>query len=369
MSAPIPTPRKMASRGGEPLELFRRPIGVPRRNSTPSRVERRSLLRKRLAHLAVRRDRVADEARRPRRARRRRLTRVAARASSPAQASPAGPAPITATRRPLRRRSPRIAAPACERAVGRVALQRADRDRPPPGSVRTQAPSHRTSTGQTRAQVPPSRFSAKIVSAAAAGSSAAIAPMKRGTSTPAGQATMQGAGAWGPPHSRQRSASRSASVRVSGGRSSSKTGSSDKRSAHATEASSRAATAVEVDRRVEGERDEAGISAYLAACSAASRSAASTATFATSSIATKPKRPSFRRSTWPVPSTRKSSSVDRFALRDREQRDRVAGGGRRDEKVLGLQRPGMPSLNSGGVAISREGLPGALASVNRPSHH
>ena len=40
----------------------------------------------------------------------------------------------------------------------------------PPSCSRTQAASHRTSTGQTRAHVPPRMFSSKIVAAAASGS-------------------------------------------------------------------------------------------------------------------------------------------------------------------------------------------------------
>ena len=48
-------------------------------------------------------------------------------------------------------------------------------------------------------------------------SPAAISAMSRATSTSAGQPTVQGAGAYGPPHSRQRSASSGASAASSGG--------------------------------------------------------------------------------------------------------------------------------------------------------
>ena len=92
-----------------------------------------------------------------------------------------------------------------------------------PSCRSTHAPSHSISTGQTRAQVPPSRFSAKIVAAAASGSSRAIAATKPGTSTPAGHAVTHGASAYGPPHSRHRSASTIASGLVNGETSSSKT--------------------------------------------------------------------------------------------------------------------------------------------------
>ena len=73
-----------------------------------------------------------------------------------------------------------------------------------PSWARTQAPSHSVSTGQTRAHVPPSRFSAKIAPRGAL--RVAVARSRRRTRErrrPAGHAAAQGAGAYGPPHSRQ----------------------------------------------------------------------------------------------------------------------------------------------------------------------
>ena len=91
-----------------------------------------------------------------------------------------------------------------------------------PSCRSTQALSHSTSTGHTRAQVAPSRLSSKIVLAAASGLPSAISRTKRGTSTPTGQAAAHGGGAYGPAQKRQRSASNSAASISRGGLSSEK---------------------------------------------------------------------------------------------------------------------------------------------------
>jgi hypothetical protein len=83
-----------------------------------------------------------------------------------------------------------------KRGVRRVALELRDRDRLPADVLEdARAPSHITSTGQTRAHVAPRRFWSKTSAAAPSGSPSAIAATNPGTSTPAGQATTQGAGA------------------------------------------------------------------------------------------------------------------------------------------------------------------------------
>ncbi len=162
---------------------------------------------------------------RPPRARRRPSPRSRAAASSPAAVSPAGPAPTTATRRSFANAAARGQAPfAYAQSVAyRWSAPISIGGRP--SWTRTQSRWQSTSTGQTRAHVPPRMFSAKIVDAAEPTSPVAIAATKVGTSTPAGHPATHGAGACGPPHSRQRSASARAASAVSGGRSSRSTSS------------------------------------------------------------------------------------------------------------------------------------------------
>ena len=121
-------------------------------------------------HLAVRRDRVADEA-----ADLLALVvdrdGVAARGELAGAGEPGGAGADDGDAPAVRAaRASRSGSAVLEGPVRRVALQRADLDRRAgPRATRTQAPWHSTSTGQTRAHVPPRRFSAKIVAAAAAG--------------------------------------------------------------------------------------------------------------------------------------------------------------------------------------------------------
>ena len=63
----------------------------------------------------------------------------------------------------------------------------------PSCALRTQAPSHRTSVGQTRAQLPPRMLASRMVSAAPRTLSVWMPRMKRGMSMPVGQASTQGA--------------------------------------------------------------------------------------------------------------------------------------------------------------------------------
>ena len=144
-------------------------------------------------------------------------------ASSPAQTRPAGPAPMTATGYQFRGRRRRRGVPPSSATSVAKRCNRPISIGFRPSCRSTHAPSQSISTGQTRAQVPPSRFSAKIVAAAASASSRAIAATKPGTSTPAGHAVTHGASAYGPPHSRHLSASTTASGLVNGETSSSKT--------------------------------------------------------------------------------------------------------------------------------------------------
>ena len=225
MSAPSPTPRKTASASRDiSRELLAAPIFRPSRSSTPSSVSAPPRPARVRAPAGKARSR-SGRARRSPRARRR-----------PSRRSRAQRARRRRRARPGRRRSRRPGArsagareriaPLLEAPVRRVALERADRDRLAPPSCRARRLPRRAPRPGRRARTsPPSMFSAKIVSAAGAGSPSAISAMKRGTSTPAGHATVQGAGAYGPPHSRQRSASSTASVRPSGGRSSVNSGS------------------------------------------------------------------------------------------------------------------------------------------------
>jgi hypothetical protein len=60
-------------------------------------------------------------------------------------------------------------------------------------AMRTQAASHNTSVGQTRAQLPPKMFCSRIVNAEPRTFSVAILRMNDGMSMPVGQASMQGA--------------------------------------------------------------------------------------------------------------------------------------------------------------------------------
>ena len=112
--------------------------------------------------------------------------------SSAAQASPAGPAPTIATRFPVGAPGTKNGVPASRwasiatRCSAPIAIGRSI-------GPRTQAPSHRLSTGQTRAHVPPSGLAARIVRALPPRLPVRIAWMKPGTSIPVGQARTQGA--------------------------------------------------------------------------------------------------------------------------------------------------------------------------------
>ena len=140
----------------------------------------------------------SGRARRPPRARRRRSRRSRARRARRRRRD-----------RPARRRRPR---PGCRWAAparagarrwrrptrSRSAGARRSRSAGRPSWSRTQSRWQSISTGQTRAQVPPRTFSAKIVARGRRrGRRRRSAPTNRGTSTPAGQATAHGAGAWG----------------------------------------------------------------------------------------------------------------------------------------------------------------------------
>ena len=166
-SSPIPTPRKTASYAESASTQL---TAVPSRNRTPS----------------------ASSARAPRGAGRARSGTARSRSGRDRRSRPAledgdgvaasrqlagagepGRAGADDGHRASRRRRQLAGAAARGRAPSRSRSAEARRSRTGswPSCARTQAPWHSTSTGQTRAHVPPRMFSAKIVCAAAAVSS------------------------------------------------------------------------------------------------------------------------------------------------------------------------------------------------------
>ena len=114
-------------------------------------------------------------------------------ASRCAQASPAGPAPTTATRLPLGAARGNGCPPfAISASVAKRCSRPISTGRPSAAS-RTQASSQSVSVGQTRAHMPPRMFWARMVRAAAFGGAAAISRMNSGMSIEVGQAATQGA--------------------------------------------------------------------------------------------------------------------------------------------------------------------------------
>ncbi len=120
------------------------------------------------------------------------VTATPLRRSSAAQASPAGPAPMTATLADTDGPGAKNGSPLA------ASVSMAWRCRRPieigvSSAARTQAPSHRRSTGQAAAQVPPRGLAARIVRALPSTLPVAILRMKDGTSMPVGQARAHGA--------------------------------------------------------------------------------------------------------------------------------------------------------------------------------
>ncbi len=114
-------------------------------------------------------------------------------ASRCAQASPAGPAPTTATRLPVGAARSNGCTPAAISVSVAWRCRRPISTGRPSASIRTQASSHSVSVGHTRAHMPPRMFCSKMVRAAASGVPVWICRMKSGMSISVGHAAMHGA--------------------------------------------------------------------------------------------------------------------------------------------------------------------------------
>jgi len=110
-----------------------------------------------------------------------------------AQASPAGPAPTTAMRRPVGSARVKGCAPSAMRISVAKRCSRPISTGLPSAASRMQASSHSCSVGQTRAHMPPRMFCSKIVRAAPRAAPAWISRMNSGMSMAVGQAVTQGA--------------------------------------------------------------------------------------------------------------------------------------------------------------------------------
>ena len=215
LSPPIPMPRKIASNSSSRSSAKRVVIGVPNRNRCRAR-ERPTLIRQRLALLAVGCDRIADEPPGSSRSSYT-VTLVAECRELAGAARPPGRRrsrrPCRRSGRPARRRMPveRIA------PVGRVALEQPDRDRRPVLSEARTRPRRALRRGKRARTCHRGGSRRRSSPRHAAGLPSAIERRNDGCRSRRDTRRARRR-ACGPPHSRQRSASSSACSSASGGR-------------------------------------------------------------------------------------------------------------------------------------------------------